>query len=76
MENINLNDITPYIALVIVALIQSHIFVTPDQLERTHREIIDEISERYATLQSFRVLEKQISHITETINKIYEKLCK
>jgi outer membrane lipoprotein-sorting protein len=76
MEHLTVSEIAPYVAIGIIMLVQSHFVVTPDQLEKTHREILEEISEKYASIQSFSLIEQQISQINETITKIYDKICK
>lgn len=65
---------SPIIIAVIIFLIQQRIFVTPEQLERKHREILADIEFRYAKLQSFADLKLQVCEITEKIDKIYDML--
>lgn len=64
----------PIIIVILACLLQWHIVVTPEQLERKHREILREIAERYMTKESARNLETEISEIKDKINKIYDKI--
>ena len=54
--------------------VQQKIFVTPEQLEKKHREIIDEIEEKFVTMNSFIDLKEQFSEIKDKIDKIYDLL--
>lgn len=60
-------------ALVIVALFfQYNIFVTPQQLELTHRQILEEISLKYATKEQNSAMKEQLSDMQKKVDKIYE----
>lgn len=65
---------SPVIIVVVIFLIQQHIVVTPDQLERKHREILKDIEEKFTTLNSFKDLKANFSEIKEKIDKIYDCL--
>lgn len=54
--------------------VQQKIFVTPEQLEKKHREIIDEIEEKFVSMHSFIDLKEQFSEVKEKIDKIYDLL--
>ena len=54
--------------------IHQKIFVTPEQLEKKHREIIDQIEEKFVTMNSFIDLKEQFSEIKDKIDKIYDLL--
>lgn len=61
--------------LVVVALIlQYNLFVTPEKLEQTHREILKEISNVYITKSEFGNVKEQLSDINKKIDKIYDTL--
>ena len=63
--------------LVVVALIfQYNLFVTPEKLEQTHREILSEISKAYITKSEFGILKEQLTDINKKIDKIYDTLIK
>lgn len=67
-------EYSPIIVVILMFFIQQHIFVTPEQLEKKHREIIEEIEEKYVSIISFRDLKEQFSEVKDKIDKIYELL--
>lgn len=64
----------PLILIVVMFIIQNHIFVTPVELEKKHREILKDIEGKYVTNKTFENLKEQFKEMKETINKIYEIL--
>jgi hypothetical protein len=64
----------PVIIVVLVFLIQQRIVVTPEELERKHREILKDIETRFVTLNSYEDLKNQFSEMKEKIDKIYDCL--
>ena len=71
MDFENLVDFAPVILVVVAFLVQQRLIVTPEQLERTHREILNEIELRYAKLDTVCDLREQIYDINEKITKLY-----
>jgi hypothetical protein len=57
-----------------VFLIQERIVVTPEQLEKKHREIIRDVEKRFATLNSLDDLKSQFVEMKDKIDKIYDCL--
>lgn len=55
-------------------LVQQRIIVTPEQLERKHREILADIEHRFVTLNSYEDLKSQFTEIKDKIDKIYDCL--
>ncbi len=70
MENIL--HYSPIIIAIVVFLIQQRIVVTPEQLERKHREILRDAEEKFVSIHSFRDLKSQVGEIKEKIDKIYD----
>lgn len=68
----NLLHYSPILIAVMVFLIQQRIIVTPEQLERKHREILKDAEDRFATLSSVRDLKEQFCEMKEKIDKIYD----
>ncbi len=68
----NLLHYSPIIIAIMVFLIQQRIVVTPEQLEKKHREILDDVEEKFVTLNSFKDLKEQFSEMKEKIDKIYD----
>ena len=64
----------PVIVVVLVFLIHERIVVTPEQLEKKHREIIKDVEKRYATLKSLEDLKEQFCDMKDKIDKIYDCL--
>ena len=68
----NILQYSPIIIVVVMYLIQQRIVVTPEQLEKKHREIIEDVEEIFATLNSVKDLKEQVSDMKEKIDRIYE----
>jgi hypothetical protein len=68
----NILHYSPIIIAVVVFLIQQRIVVTPEQLERKHREILEDVENKFATLSSLKDLKEQFSDMKEKIDKIYD----
>ena len=68
----NLLHYSPILIAVMVFLVQQRIIVTPEQLEKKHREILIDIEEKFVTLHSFNDLKEQFSDMKEKIDKIYD----
>ena len=64
----------PLIALSVAVIFQYNLFVTPEKLEQTHREILSEISKAYITKSEFGIVKEQLNDINKKIDKIYDKL--
>lgn len=62
------------IIVILMYFIQQRVFITPEQLEKKHREIIDEIEHKFASLQSFKDLKFQFTEIKEKIDRMYDLL--
>jgi len=73
MENLNLViEYAPTVLVILMFLLHNKFFVTPEQLERRHRDIIKEVENRFAPLISMDELKQQFSEVKEKIDKIYE----
>ncbi len=68
----NLLHYSPILLAVMIFLIQQRIVVTPEQLERKHREIMEDVEERFVTLNSFKDLKEQVIEMKEKIDRIYD----
>nr|DAP59740.1 MAG TPA: hypothetical protein [Caudoviricetes sp.] len=65
---------SPVIIVVLVFLIQQRIVVTPEQLEKKHREILKDIEEKFVTINSYQDLKSQFCEMKDKIDKIYDCL--
>lgn len=66
----------PAFLVVVAFILQYNLFVTPEKLEQTHREILKEISNVYITKSEFVNVKEQLSDINKKIDKIYDTLIK
>jgi len=62
----------PVIVAVMVFFIQSSIFTTPAQLERKHREILDDCEVRFASKIAYDELKEDFKYVKEKLDKIYD----
>ena len=67
-------EYAPIIIVIILFLIQNRVVVTPEQLEKKHREILDDVSRKYATQSIVNELKNQFHDMADKINKIYDIL--
>ncbi len=64
----------PALVVCIAILFQYNLFVTPERLEQTHREILSEVSQVYITKSEFGNMKEQIMDINKKVDKIYDTL--
>lgn len=64
-------EYTPLILVVIMFCINYKIFVNPVDLEKKHREILDDIEDKYATKTLVDELRYQIHDMADKVDKIY-----
>lgn len=64
----------PVILVCIAMIFQYNLFVTPENLEHTHREILSEVSQVYITKSEFSNMKEQIIDINKKLDKIYDTL--
>ena len=67
-------EYSPIIIVVLMFFVQQKIFVTPEQLEKKHREIVEEIEEKFVTIHSFIYLKDQFTEVKDKIDKMYDLL--
>ena len=65
---------SPLILVIMMFFIQYKIFVTPEQLEKKHREILESVEQHFVSVHSFTDLKEQVGDMKEKIDKIYECL--
>lgn len=64
----------PAVVVVFALFLQYNLFVTPEKLEQTHREILAEVSQVYITRSEFGNMKEQLVDINKKIDKIYDTL--
>lgn len=61
------------VGILFIALIfQYNLFVTPENLEVKHREILEDIARTYSTKEQYYDLKEQLSIMQAKIDKIYD----
>ena len=72
MENYkDIIEFAPIIIVVLGFMWQNNIFVKPEQLEKKHREILDDISDKYVEVNAYKEFQ---SHIYSKLDEIIEEL--
>ena len=71
MDKDALYKYAPILLLCIALIFQYNLFVTPESLEKKHREILTEISHGYITKSEFGIVKEQLSDINKKVDKIY-----
>lgn len=61
---------------VIIMLFQFKLFVRPEDLEKKHREILEDAEKRFAALSTVNDLKCQFTEIKNKIDQIYDFLLK
>ena len=72
--NDNFIEYAPIIILILGFIWQYKIFVTPQELERKHREILEECEKKFATHIETKNLEEKLDDMQKKIDMIYDKL--
>lgn len=64
----------PWLVVGFAFFVQYNLFVTPAQLEQTHREILSEVARNYSTKETSENFQNQLADIQRKIDKIYDKI--
>ena len=72
MDKETLQKYAPTLLVIAAMFFQYNVFVTPQQLEVAHREILDEISLKYTTKEQNSAMKEQLSDMQKKVDKIYE----
>ena len=74
MEKEHIYKYAPAFIVCVALIFQYNLFVTPEKLEQTHREILSEVSQVYITKSEFGNMKEQIMDINKKVDKIYDTL--
>lgn len=74
MDKNNLLKFAPSFLVIFGFILQYNLFVTPQELEIKHREIVSEISNNYVTKAEMSNFKDTISDMQKKIDKIYDIL--
>ena len=72
MDKETLTKYAPIILVIFTIFLQYNLFVTPQALEKQHREILEEVSEKYMTKEESNNLKVQLSDMQKKVDKIYD----
>ena len=67
-------EYAPLILVIIMFCVNYKIFVNPVDLEKKHREILNDIDDKYASKTTVDELKSQFHDMAEKIDKIYNIL--
>lgn len=73
MDISQLEHFAPYIMITLIVIWQNNIYVRPEQLEKKHREILEDIKEKYVEINAYKEFQ---NHIYSTLEEIKEMLQK
>ncbi len=72
MENYKeIIEFAPLIIVILGFICQHNIFVRPEQLEKKHREILDDVKEKYVEINAYKEFQ---NHIYSKLDEIKEIL--
>lgn len=74
MDKEILTRYAPVILIVFIMFFQYNLFVTPQELEIQHRQILETVSQKYMTREESNNLKTQISDMQKKVDKIYNLL--
>lgn len=63
---------SPIAVVVIAIILQWNMFATPTDMEKKHREILNEVAERYMTKEQASDFRIQLNDMQNKIDKIYD----
>ena len=70
----------PWVLVILIVIWQNNIFVRPEQLEKKHREILDDVKEKYVEINAYKEFQNHIysklDEVTGAIDDIKEMLMK
>ncbi|MBR3890083.1 hypothetical protein IKJ53_06165 [bacterium] len=72
MDKESLAKYAPFAFVIFAIFFQYNLFVTPQEMEKVHREILEEVSEKYMTRQESLNLKEQLSDMQKKVDKIYD----
>lgn len=75
-----MENFAPYIVILLMFIWQNNIFVRPEQLEKKHREILENIKEKYVEINAYKEFQNHIysklDELTGSIDDLKEILMK
>ncbi|MBE7705886.1 MAG: hypothetical protein E7Z91_01385 [Cyanobacteria bacterium SIG30] len=62
-------EYAPFIIVVVVFILQQKIVITPEQLEKKHREILEDIEKKFVSMPAYLGFRDQVLSEFERVNK-------
>lgn len=62
-------EYAPIIIVIVVFLIKNRLFVTPEQMQKERKNLLEEVERRFLSLAAFREYEKRMDDNFQTINR-------
>lgn len=73
MDFSKIEQYAPYIVFILLFMWQNNVFVRPDQLEKKHREILDDVDARlkgsYVELNAYKEFQSHVLKELEDVNR-------
>lgn len=71
MENFDkLVEFAPVIVVILCFIWQNNLFVKPEQLEKKHREILEDTERKFVTWSAFNSFKEQVDKIEQNVVEI------
>lgn len=75
-----MESFAPYIVILLMFIWQNNIFVRPEQLEKKHREILEDVKQKYVEINAYKEFQNHIysklDELTGSIDDLKEILMK
>ena len=70
MENLDkIIEFAPIITVILIFIWQNNVFVRPEQLEKKHREILDDMKKNFVELNAYKEFQSHVLKELEDVNK-------
>lgn len=70
MDIETIEQYAPWVLVILIIIWQNNIFVRPEQLEKKHREILDDIKEKYVEINAYKEFQ---NHIYSKLDELAEQ---
>ena len=62
-------EFAPIILVILLYIYQNNLFVKPDQLEKKHREILEDVKKDYVELNAYKEFQNRVLNEIESIKE-------
>lgn len=67
-------EFAPIIIVLLVFIWKNNIFISPETLEKKHREIIEEVSQKFVELNAYKTFQDNINNSLERLTNGIDEL--